>query len=1637
MLTPEQAREAIAKFEKKHWKAKLLARLALQPVAAFKFVSTMVEHDRPLTLTRLVGQYDADSLSLDDSGPKTRKKLFQALFPDLWEHVESAWNNAHHQPYSIGWMRRPFRAPDHPQVTRPVRVRWLLGIARTLCPYDGDVEWLAQWAPHLPGYIDADALGKLLAAAIDSHTKTGDRVFEILCQSARGEHEIGRMGSHVVTALLTCSRPEAWEFMEKMLLAAQREEGLRQSIVASVDEAHPEAFKRMLRLILEHDLIRFSSVVFAMDVWLGFRWDSAATGVVKRTLTTLLRLLEDETVRDKALGDGDAETCYLALWSHGYFDAGVAVPKALQLLSHKEPERRFAAVEFLVQSRLDNAKIALITALGDEDERIIARALHALDDVELEDTAKPELFDLLTKLVGRLPKKKKKLPSIVWPWSTYTLEKTSAGRLFDAALCGDTVARMESHLEYMAPSTRASIAKFLGKPENPGKRCRSLLFALVSDSSESVRSEAFDALSRHKITADEAPQIEALLTRKPGDLRRAAIGLLLSQKDAVALASAERLIGSDNELQCSAGDELLQLLQKNHRAAKEIAKLRERSPSASSKQRADRKTDDDPSALYKKTATLGNYLGLLDPTIRRTPPTKPRARNITLITDAALGCIHALDKLICEHRETEVTRVHRDGSILKILLGAHDWVISRPDSSVPMEASANDLPLKELWEKWWEERPDELRDDDGLELVRAMGFHEDILSPHRVEPHGPLKKLLSKILDRSKPTRRILRYPGSAKNLIFWLSALHPSENLASFALDAMETSLASVPSSLLEYDPNRREWEQFVWRRRAEFPYGTWTMVAGEMSLLCPDRWKNEHFARLWGLLRWIDEPGGTAPRYRPSLTYFFSAYRAGAATTSDFLDLLIGRRPRLSYSGPDFHELRHVTERRRPAELMKFPDLVALVDEVHKRVIDIELDRGETPGEVSAAALTISSIIGSENLIRILKKFGKGDLQRGWLRREESRDGAFSHMIRVSFPAENDTPERFKELVEKEKLPEKRLLELAVFVPHWARFVEHTVAWPGLTEAAWWLHAHTKDDRWQIDQETRDQWAAEMSQRTPLLQKNLVDGAVDVDWFNTAFNMLGRERWSKLFALARFASSGTGHARAVLFADAMQGKLSRDDLMTRISDKRNKDAARALGLLPLAQGKERKLDLLERYELLQEFLRTSRKFGSQRRASEKRAVEIGMENLARTSGFPDPLRLQWAMEIESMSDLAKGPVRAIEGDVTVELSIDEDGSPELTVSKKGKPLKAVSSALKKKFEAISDLCERKTQLKRQRSRIRVSLEEAMCRGDQFTGGELAQLMSHPMLAPSVRRLVMVSKRGIGYPGDDGSTLRHHSGKTSRVGEDDPVHLAHPHDLFESNEWHAWQKECFSAERVQPFKQVFRELYVLTEAEKQNQTDSVRYAGHQVNPRQALATIGTRGWVHHEGEGVTRTFHKESITAHVDFDQYFTTPAEVEGLTVHGVHFTRRGEWNPIDLKEVPPRLFSESMRDIDLMVSVAHRGGVDPEATASTIEMRAALVRETCTFLRFENVRFNSSHVLVDGQIGNYSVHLGSGVVHRMPGGMLCIVPVHAHHRGRLFLPFADDDPKTAEVLTKVLLLAEDTKIKDPTILDQLKAR
>ena len=118
--------------------------------------------------------------------------------------------------------------------------------------------------------------------------------------------------------------------------------------------------------------------------------------------------------------------------------------------------------------------------------------------------------------------------------------------------------------------------------------------------------------------------------------------------------------------------------------------------------------------------------------------------------------------------------------------------------------------------------------------------------------------------------------------------------------------------------------------------------------------------------------------------------------------------------------------------------------------------------------------------------------------------------------------------------------------------------------------------------------------------------------------------------------------------------------------------------------------------------------------------------------------------------------------------------------------------------------------------------------------------------------------------------------------------------------------------------------------------------------------------------------FHEHNLAARIEFDEGFLTAAEADLPTIAGVMFTKRAENLPGPLDAVPPIVFSEAIRDPDLVVSVAHAGGVDPEATVSTTRMRAALIRETARLLMLGNISITGDHVLINGSLGEYLLHL-----------------------------------------------------------------
>jgi hypothetical protein len=242
---------------------------------------------------------------------------------------------------------------------------------------------------------------------------------------------------------------------------------------------------------------------------------------------------------------------------------------------------------------------------------------------------------------------------------------------------------------------------------------------------------------------------------------------------------------------------------------------------------------------------------------------------------------------------------------------------------------------------------------------------------------------------------------------------------------------------------------------------------------------------------------------------------------------------------------------------------------------------------------------------------------------------------------------------------------------------------------------------------------------------------------------------------------------------------------------------------------------------------------------------------------------------------------------------------------------------------------------------------------------------------------------------------------------------------LYQDGTIAQWQHACFAGEVMQPIRQLFRELYLLTDSERSSGMIS-RFDGLTVSGRRVYAILGNRGWVDDEGSLTKRSALGEMT---ICFDEYSETPWEIEEMSVLEVHTS-------VPAAAADLYWYSEAMRDIDLAVSVGIAGG--GRDSEQIIELRRRLVEETVLALGCGNVRCDERHALIQGARSTYRVHLGSGLVH-LPNGRQLALQVADDGAG-IFLPFTDRDGTAERIIATVLLLADDAAISDPSILSQL---
>lgn len=705
----------------------------------------------------------------------------------------------------------------------------------------------------------------------------------------------------------------------------------------------------------------------------------------------------------------------------------------------------------------------------------------------------------------------------------------------------------------------------------------------------------------------------------------------------------------------------------------------------------------------------------------------------------------------------------------------------------------------------------------------------------------------------------------------------------------------------------------------------------------------------------------------------------------------------------------------------------LMSFVADIYDLVIPVvvssELSRGDSPAKYTKGVGNVARIYGAEYFAKILESMGSDTLDRtayhGWSI-GTSRKSSLSYLLSVCIPTEGDSVETLRAALTSKKISDRRLIEAALFSPEWITIIGEYLGIPSFAAVCYYFMAH-------MNERFDDKRKAMIARFTPLSDEELNLGAFDVSWFKSAYESVGEKTFNLIYDSAKYIADGAKHTRARKYADAALGKFTVEEAERDISDKRNKDLLMAYSLIPLS-GED---DICRRYLYIQNFKKESKKFGSQRATSEAKAAEMALTNLAINAGYSDTMRLTLRMETKVIDDSRDLLLEHIIDGVSLKVVFDEIGKASLSVSKDGKELKSIPASLKKNEKVVA-LSAMVKNLVEQYRRTRIMLERAMEDRVEFCHSELVSLLDHPVVEPMLRNLVLVSENAHGFIHIDG--LRGVSGDVHILAHDATIRIAHPYDLYEVGCWRDYQSYLYENQITQPYRQIFRELYVKTE-EEMDMLHTLRYAGNQIQPAKTVSVLKGRRWVADVENGLQKVYYKENIVAEIYALADWFSPADIEAPTLEWVCFTDRKSGERIKIRDIPPIIFSEVMRDVDLAVSVAHAGGVDPETSHSTMEMRSAIISHLLPMLRIENVKIEGRHALINGKLAEYSVHLGSGVVHQLGGAMIPILPVHSQHKGRIFLPFIDDDPKTAEIISKVILLSEDNKIKDPMILSAIK--
>ncbi|MCW3062033.1 MAG: hypothetical protein JWQ02_3854 [Capsulimonas sp.] len=469
---------------------------------------------------------------------------------------------------------------------------------------------------------------------------------------------------------------------------------------------------------------------------------------------------------------------------------------------------------------------------------------------------------------------------------------------------------------------------------------------------------------------------------------------------------------------------------------------------------------------------------------------------------------------------------------------------------------------------------------------------------------------------------------------------------------------------------------------------------------------------------------------------------------------------------------------------------------------------------------------------------------------------------------------------------------------------------------------------------------------------------------------------------------------------------------------------------------------------------------------------IETALAEAAQRAGLP-------AEDLEELAtptfDLDESGQRREElGEYFAELALTSAGHVELMWSDRdGKVLKSVPAEVKKNHaETLKELKQSADEMGKMLPALRDRLEGLLLADRSWKVTDWRErYIEHPVMGTMAHRLIWSftdGERSMLGMWRNGEIVNEIGQTLPSISKDAVVRLWHPLGADPQTVL-AWRQWLETHEVRQPFKQAHREIYVLTDAEIATATYSNRFAAHIIRQHQFQALCRERGWRYQlqggfDGantptlnlpkHGLRAEFWVEGGEGHAMSASYIDLYVSTDQVRFYNDQGTL------LPLADVPPLLFSEIMRDVDLFVGVCSIGN-DPnwrnndgvrnydaywtgysfgDLTATAQTRRDVLSRLLPRLKIANQCTLEGKFLHVRGELRAYKIHLGSGNILMEPNDQyLCIVPDRKKDAKadatNVFLPF-EGDQTLAVIFSKAFLLAEDDQIKDATILRQIRS-